>query len=250
MFLSRYLERLTGLPVVFGLESAAESDLRRELDGCGHPAIVGSLATPAQPHAVMAKRYAQMLARNRARIRDIGPDEPVILSDHGFHNFLRFLLDPRDDEIIAPEEILARAASLRLQVVYLYRDLGSIVSSLAHFLASRKSFLLAVDGVDRAMELAVEVYAPVLAAHMTVWKRHFYDPRILPLTYDEVVARPESVIRRICTCAGLPYTGDEIITDADQYKSWTYRAGRRSWKDSMSPRQQALLTAKYADLVT
>lgn len=250
MFLSRYLERVSGLPVVFGLEGVGQSRLAAEIDGREHPLIKasrhpGSLATAT-------RRYALMLSRNRQQVDRLGLDAPRLYSDHGFHNFLRFLLDPRPDEIVSPEEILSWAEARRLRVCYLYRDLGAILVSLANFLSAGKSFLLSIDGLENAMNLSVELYAPVLAAHIEAWRPFFSDPRLMVTTYKELTTEPAAIVSRVAAGGGIPLLPDaQLIDEASEYKPWTYRGGKKlSWRDSMAPRHIDALTERYPSLMS
>ena len=241
MFLSRYLERLSGIPVVFGLENPGEARLRQELSGEWHPEVKSALRPGSPGPERIAKRFAQMLSRNRG---DTGNGKPQLISDHGFHSFLRFLVKPSKAEIRPPEDIVAWAAQRDLAVVYLYRDIRAVANSLTHFLASGRSFLLDIGTLQQAAQLAAEIYAPVLAQQMREWGNLAGDQRVLSVAYEELVKEPAALVKEICDRGGIPFDEEDLIQTTEQYPSWTYRGSKGgSWRETFTAEQQDRLAA-------
>jgi hypothetical protein len=239
MFVSRSLEKLTATPVVFGLDPAGESGLAAQLAQGFHPEIAAALRRGSPGIETMARRFAQMLARNRTG----GAVRPAIVSDHGFHSFLRFLINPHRDDIRAPEEIIEWAERRALAPVYLYRDIRGVANSLAHFLASGKSFLLDIDTLEHAARLVAERYVPVLAQQMRQWQAASADRRVLAVAYEDVTKDPAHWLGAICAHGNLAFEPAALIADADAYRSWTYRGNKTPWRQTFTAAQQESLAS-------
>lgn len=244
MFLSRYLEKAAGSPLVFGFQGATAAGLRRGLDAGWHPEIHAKRAANSPDLDVMTRRFAQMLARNRLLVGRDG--RPPIFSDHGLANFLRFLIDPRNEEIQQPRAIVEWAQARNLATVFLYRDIRAVASSLAHFLASGKSFLIGVETLASAADLVTRFYAPVLAEQMRLWLQHAAAQDALCLSYEELMADPARWMQAVCRHGGLPHALEDAAAAPDSYRSWTYRANKTSWSSAFSGEQQAALNALAA----
>lgn len=239
MFLSRYLEKTAGSPVTFGLNSLQAHELRRELQAGWHPEIQAMLAASSPDIEVMSRRFALMLARNRSSQRYEG--KPRIFSDHGLHSFLRFLINPSAQEIQSPGAVAEWAGARNLATVFLYRDIRAVSSSLAHFLASSKSFLLGIESLASASDLVTRLYAPVLMEQMRQWQRAAAANDVLCVSYEELMADPAQWIGAVCRHGGLPHELDGIAEAPGSYRSWTYRANRTDWSSAFSMAQQAAL---------
>jgi hypothetical protein len=66
-FLSRYIEKFTGIPVVFGLETPGERRLYAKIEGCLNPEI-GKVLTLSFSKSVMTRGFFQILGRSHAGI--------------------------------------------------------------------------------------------------------------------------------------------------------------------------------------
>ncbi|MHB1123192.1 MAG: sulfotransferase [Ramlibacter sp.] len=240
MFLSRYLEKRTGIAVVFGLDAVGPPGLRRQLQPGWNEEIRGVRAACSPELEVMTRRFALMLARNRSQAQR-RHDAPAIVSDHGFSSFLRFLVDPRVEDIQPPQEVCAWAAARDLAPVFLHRDLRDVASSLAHFLASGKSFLVTIRSLEDAADLVARLYAPVLAAQMRLWKQEARALGVLCVSYEDLMAQPARCIQEICGRGGLPCEAQGLAAAPENYRSWTYRARRSDWANAFSSRQQSAL---------
>lgn len=241
MFLSRFLERATGSPVIFGLDGLGAPDLRRGLHAGWNPAIDAKRARNSPDIEVMTRRFALMLARNRVSAKQGG--RPPIFSDHGLTSFLRFLIDPRNEEIQHPRVICEWAGARNLAPVFLYRDIRAVSSSLAHFLASGKSFLIGIESVESAADLVARFYAPVLAAQMRLWRESAAAQGVLCVSYEDLMAEPARWFEAICRRGGLPCQPQGAADAPDSYRSWTYRSNRTDWAGAFSVDQQAALKA-------
>lgn len=242
MFLSRYLEKLTAIPVVFGMEGLSESQLFSDLVQGWHPQIAAALNATSPSLETMSKRFAQMLARNRWTAND-DAERLRIVSDHGLHNFLRFLINPSVAEVQSPAEVIEWAEQHRLAPVYLHRDIRSIANSLAHFLVSRRSFLVDIDTLSHAASLVSDLYAPVLAEQMRQWTKVAGDPRVLTVSYDELMKDPAERVRLICAHGHLDFNPSDLIETPDKYRSWTFRGNKTSWQETFSPEQRTKLAS-------
>lgn len=246
MFVSRYLEKLTGFPVLFGMEGLSEAQLLSEL-ACGwHPTIREALREGSPSLELMSRRFAQILARNRKRNLANNETSMRIFSDHGFDNFLRFLVNPSNAAIQKPQQLLAWAEQQHLACVYLYRDIRSIANSLTHFLAVGKSFLVDIDGVPKAAELVSSLYAPVLAEQMRQWEALKDEPRLLSLSYESVINNPAHCMSLICKHGNLPFEDAALISTAETYPSWTFRKNKTAWSEPFTESQQEKLVSLCA----
>ncbi|WP_310452582.1 sulfotransferase [Sulfuritalea sp.] len=242
MFLSRYLEKLADAPVIFGLNGLGAHSLRRELEVGWHADIRSRRAESSPNIDVMTRRFALMLARNRSAAQHGG--RPPIFSDHGLSSFLRFLINPRNEEIQHPREISEWAGARNVATVFLHRDIRAVSNSLAHFLASSKSFLIGIDTLESAADLVVRLYAPVLAEQMRLWQKNAAAHDVLCVSYEDLMANPTHWIEAICQRGGLPYESRGVADAPDSYRSWTYRTNRQDgWSSSFSADQQAALNA-------
>lgn len=238
MFLSRYLEKIAGSPVIFGLQGLSAPALRQQLSDGWRDEIKSNLSASSPSLEVMTRRFSLMLERNRVRGQQSG--KPLIYSDHGLSSFLRFLINPRNEEIQSPQEIINWANENKLATVFLYRDIRAIANSLAHFLASNKSFLIGIDSLEHAAELVARYYAPVLAEQMRVWQAHA-PADVLCVSYEELMQDPAHWIQLICRKGGLPCDSTGIAGAPDSYRSWTYRSNGAGWTGTFSEAQQAVL---------
>lgn len=255
MFLSRYLEKLTKTPVCFGLEKRTESALLSELSIGWHPDVVEALRPSSPSLQMMAKRFSQMLSRNRFGVANhvhvannvIGAtaSAPCIVSDHGLTNFLRFLTQPSASEIQDPQQLISWAEHHGLKLVYLYRDLFAIANSLTHFIASGKSFLIDIHTVSHAARLIVDLYAPVLAQQMRQWESVANDICVLSVSYESLINNPVKVVRTICEYGNLPFEGEHLIESVNDCRSWTFRSSKATWQQTFSAKQQRQLIALY-----
>lgn len=241
MFLSRYLEKMTGSPVIFGLNGLGAHGLRRELEAGWHAEIRSRRAEKSPDIDVMTRRFALMLARNRSSAEHGG--RPPIFSDHGLSAFLRFLINPRNEEIQHPRDIAEWAGARNLATVFLYRDIRAVCSSLAHFLASNKSFLIGIETLESAADLVTRLYAPVLAEQMRLWQENAAAHGVLLVSYEDLMEDPARWIESICRRGGLPCGSSGVAEAPDSYRSWTYRANRTGWSSAFSADQQAALNA-------
>jgi len=241
MFLSRYLERLIGEPVIFGLEDQTESSLLADIEDGWHPEIHAVLDTRSPDLETMSKRFAQMLSRNRRA--DSSGDRMRIFSDHGYSNFLQFLINPSTSQIQNPYDIVEWALERNLAPVFLYRDIRAVANSLVHFLASKKSFLVDVRSIEEAATLVTRLHAPVLAEQIQTWRRLKDDPNVLSVSYEELIADPESWIQSICKHGNISCHTDGLAEAPDNYRSWTFRGSKASWKDTFTVEQQVLLNS-------
>lgn len=243
MFLSRYLERITSCPVVFGIEHRSSQQLAQELGAGWHPAIQEAADPRCTETAAMCRRFAQMLARNRDAT-DNG--KPLILSDHGYTSFLQFLINPLSNQILEPLSLIKQARERGLATVFLYRSLPDVANSLALFLASGKSFLLALRSREQAASLVARLYAPVLAQQTAAWLDIAASQNVLAISYDALIAEPARWIREVARLGNLDVDKVQLQQHAGDYRSWTYRSqqgkfGQASWRDTFTPAQQAVL---------
>lgn len=247
MFLSRYLERVTGRSVVFGLEQRSAQQLAHEMRAGWDPAILSAAGSRCVSTRIMCRRYAQMLARNRAAAKN---EQAIsIFSDHGHTNFLQFLINPALDQILDPRALIRWASDRQLATVFLYRELSAVANSLALFLASGKSFLLSLRSVEEAAALVVKCHAPVLAAQTALWLQAAAENHTAVLSYDELIAEPAHWIRKLAQLGNLSCNDELLHNDASAYRSWTYRnqndkdKASASWRDTFNSEQQAALSA-------
>lgn len=254
MFVSRFLERATGTPVVFGLQPRTATQLAAELASGWHPAIRAAADPRCVDMQAMCRRFALMLARHRGAAAagstgtsafDVPGGEPLILSDHGYSSFLQFLINPCPEQILDPDALIRRAREQGLAPVFLYRSLTGVANSLALFLAAGKSFLLSLQSRDIAAQLVVDLYAPVLAAQTRAWLQAAERHQVLALSYEKLVADPQRhlfEVARIGQLAGDPL---QFAGEAGSYRPWTYRsrAANASWRDTFTAHQQQSLIA-------
>jgi hypothetical protein len=239
MFLSRYLEKLAGSPVIFGLNGLGAADLRRELEAGWNAEVRARCAESCPDIEVMTRRFALMLARNRSAAEQGG--KPPIFSDHGLSSFLRFLINPQIQEIQDPCDVCEWAGARKLAPVFLYRDIRAVSSSLAHFLGSSKSFLIGIESLPSAADLVARLYAPVLAEQMRLWHASAAACGVLCVSYEDLMAQPARWIEAICQRGGLPYDARGVADAPERYRSWTYRSNRTGWATAFSADQQAAL---------
>ena len=187
MFLSRYLEAQAAAPVVFGLQAHSAAALTETLAEGPHPKIAAARRLGGAGPEAMARRFALMLARNRAALAGKGR---VILSDHGYHSFLKFLIDPEASDILAPAQVVEQARALDLAPVFLHRDLAEVANSLLLFLTSGKSFLLDLEGGEAVAELVADLYVPVLARQIARWRAAAADLGVLVVDYAQLMQDP------------------------------------------------------------
>ncbi|WP_193748334.1 hypothetical protein [Leisingera sp. ANG-M1] len=227
MFLTRSLEKEYQAPCVFGVSCDSANEVHSQLIGEISPEVNGILQKNSPKSEVVARRFSQMLSRNRHD----QPDERILVSDHGFHSFPKFLLNPEISDIKDPEEVFRFAAERRLKVVFLYRDLRHVAASLTHFLVSGKSFLLRCEGLERTARVVANAYAPVLAELTRIWLERVDDLGGLCLSYEALTSDPRKwfdLIGREAGFGGLP-PGER--SDLGGYKSWTYRSKQAAWGD-------------------
>lgn len=230
MFLSNYLGALTGYQSVYGLPYESASRMLSQIPDRPSP-LIGKHLSPDSPiPEKMVKKYIMMINRNRKRrgTKQISLNEKMIVTDHGFHNFLVFLRNPDKARILSPNEVLKIADKMNLGVLYLYRDIGDIVNSFAHFIASKKSYLINIESLEAAMEIAVKEYSSVLAQHIECWKKGFNQG--LLLKYEQLNTDVKGSIQMICDRYGLPYQEDQLISNMKDFRAWTFRKGNT--KDS------------------
>lgn len=245
MFLSRYLERSSGVPVVFGIEGQTETQLASGLDEGWHPEIQAALDPGSPDIKTMARRFAQMLARNRNR--HSGGTGVSILSDHGYHNFLAFLTNPAVKQIQNPRWIVDWAQARNLAPVFLYRDIRAVANSLVHFLVARKSFLLGIKSLEEAADLVTRLYVPVLAEQIERWRLLDGESELLTVSYENLMANPAHWIPRICAHANLPCVQEDVSNAPENYQSWTFRSKGASWSDTFTDSQQRALNRYLSD---
>lgn len=241
MFLSRCLEKVSGIPAVFGLSPKSQKEIEADLDPW-HPSVRAALAKDSPPDALLAKRYSQYMARNRDKANpiEIGPS---FVSDHGMRSFVRFIANPDPNDIQDPESLIAWAQGHRLQLVYLYRDIKAVANSLVHFLADGKSRLMRVADVVTAAELTCDLYAPILAEQMKRWSYYLEHPNVMAIRFEDLISDPEPHIARICSASGLELHDALSIQSARSQPSWTYRTNQGPrWNNTFSQSQQAVLT--------
>lgn len=245
MFLSRYLERVTACPVIFGRERRTATELAQDLDAGWHPAIRDAADPQHADIALMCRRFALMLNRNRQALE--GRNRKLILSDHGHTNFLQFLINPKFAQICDPRELVRWSRDRGMTPVFLYRAIPEIANSLAHFLAAGKSFLLTLRTRADAARIVSELHAPVLARQTAAWLEVAAEQKVLALSYSELVADPAHWIREVARRANMLVDPGRLHEDAAAYRSWTYRSkpgkSRESWRSSFTPVQQAALEA-------
>lgn len=240
MFLSRYLETQAAAPVVFGLQAHSAPALTATLAGGPHPKIAAVRRVGGASPEAMARRFALMLARNRAALADSGR---MILSDHGYHSFLKFLIAPEASDIIPPAQVVERARALGLAPVFLHRNLAEVANSLLLFLTSGKSFLLDLEGAEAVAELVAELYVPVLARQIAHWRAAAADLGVLVVDYAQLMQDPAASLAAVCRHGGLPLPDAEAATAPAAYRSWTWRGDRAlGWRDTFAPHLQARLT--------
>ena len=244
MFLSGYLERITSIPVVFGLSEKIQRSVICTLRNETHPMILDNLTKSSPRPDIMLRRYLLMLKRNRLVGGGAGQ---VLISDHGFENFLVFLRCPHKARLLAPSDISAKGDDLRLGTVFLYRDISSVAQSFTYFLTSGKSFLLRIDKLSVAAEIVVDLYMPLLAEMTRTWLHQAKDLGILCISYDDLVYRTPETLARICGHGGLSGYGTEKAS-SDQFKSWTYRSQRPPDGSCFTAEQKAKLADLQASL--
>jgi hypothetical protein len=179
-----------------------------------------------------------MLARNRNLSMTGSETVARIVSDHGLHNFLRFLVRPAHTEIQSPQQLHMWAEQHGLACVYLYRDIRAIANSLTHFLADGKSFLLDIDSVHQAAELVSNLYAPVLAEQMRQWDALKNDADILSVSYEALMQNPAHWMGLIAKHGNLQYEHAALLNTADTYPSWTFRKNKTAWHETFTLQQQ------------
>lgn len=244
MFVSRYLAQWTGSRVVFGLDGGDAPTLMRGLSDGWHPAIAAATNTRSHDLATMTRRFAQMLSRNRVPAAQ--ESGPVIYSDHGLHSFLSFLINPRITDLQDPAQVCSWASERHLAPVFLYRDIRGIANSLAHFLASGKSFLLGLRDLPEACDLVVRLHAPVLAQQMRTWRRQAGAHGVLCVAYEDVMAQPRHWLGAICRHGQLPWAANCGVDAPNDYRSWTYRRSGGDWAATFTGDQQNALNALAA----
>lgn len=248
MFLSNYLGALTGYRSVFGLPGGEIKEMIAQLSGEPDPLVQAHMAPTSPDPAKMVKKYLQMINRNRKKPWGDHSGEDLIITDHGFDNFLLFLRNPDEARILPPSEVMNIATEMNMGVLYLYRKLGDIVNSFGHFLVSRKSHLMNMKTLDGAMEVSVKKYARVLAGHTELWKREFRDG--LVMTYEKLNQDTKNAIKVICDAYSLPYKEEEIISDMKDYKAWTFRKGeRKDFRKNLSQAHKDYLTTHFPDSI-
>ncbi|MFH1157156.1 MAG: sulfotransferase domain-containing protein [Pseudomonadota bacterium] len=225
MFLSNYLGAVTGYQSVFGLPCESPQAMLSQIPGEPSELIGRHLAPDSPTPERMVKKYIMMINRNRTRKRTRQPEvsEKTIITDHGFDNFLVFLRNPDKAGIISPKDIVAMAKKMDMGVLYLYREIDDIVNSFAHFIASKRSYLITIDSLEAAREIAVKEYAGVLARHIERWK-HEFDQGLI-LKYEQLNEDTRGSIQMICDRYGLPYEKDKLISNMKDFRAWTFRKG-------------------------
>lgn len=239
MFVSRYLEAQAAAPVVFGLQALSAPALGATLSSGVHPKIAAVRRAGGAGPEVMVRRFALMLARNRAALAGSGR---VILSDHGYHSFPKFLIAPEDSDIISPAQVVQQARALGLAPVFLHRDLAEVANSLLLFLTSGKSFLLDLEPSEAVAELVAELYVPVLARQIAQWRAAAAELGVLVVDYAQLMRDPAATLGAICRHGGLPQPDADAATAPASYRPWTWRGDRAlGWRDTFAPHLQARL---------
>ncbi len=244
MFLSRYLERMTGCKVVFGIEKRSAKALSLELAGGWHPAIRAAADPRSLDITAMCRRFALMLNRNRV---NGDSHSKGIVSDHGHTSFLQFLINPSAAHIASPRMLIQWARERGLAPVFLYRSLPEIANSFAHFLTSGRSFLLTLRTLEHAAEIVADLYAPVLAEQTATWLDIAAQENVLALAYRDLISDPARWVKAVARQSDLPLEAAVLSRLPTAYRPWTYRhrqsASDDSWRDGFTVHQQAALTA-------
>jgi hypothetical protein len=87
---------------------------------------------------------------------------------------------------------------------------------------------MTIDGVEKALEMAVDLYAPVLVPLIETWKPFFGQDRILTLTHEELIETRSSLVVDICRGSQLPIVAENGLHSGDQHKSCTYHGVHQS----------------------
>lgn len=211
-------------------------DIARDLNVV-NPEIFKSLSPDTRSTTQLSQRYSLFRAKNRHF--GANEDAPSFYSDHGLHSFARFLLDPRDNDIVDPATLIKTAQERRLQLVYLRRDIKAVANSLVHFLVDGKSRLIRIPDMAQATRLACECYIPVLARLVRRWTPYLNHPEVLALRFEDLLERPWPIVRDVCERAGMSVTAPDAVREASQQKSWTYRVDQTArWTETFSASQQ------------
>ncbi len=242
MFLSGYLEKISQCKALFGLGRRSATELAGELTRGWHPAIQAAADDRSVDLALMCRRYALMLSRNRAQ----GECLPTrgIVTDHGYTSFLQFLTNPSPAQIACPRMLIQWARERSLHPVFLYRPVPEVANSLALFLASGKSFLLTLRSLEQAADIVTNLHAPVLAAQTSAWLNIASEQNVLALSYQELITNPSHWIAEVARQSRLPIAPGMLSEDPAAYRPWTYRRRSQvsaSWCDTFNARQQAVL---------
>ncbi|MBQ0957950.1 hypothetical protein KAK06_03165 [Ideonella sp. 4Y11] len=237
MFLTRCLERASGLHAVFGIEHPGPAELLAQLQASGwHPRVQELLSADSPSHRLLAQRYGQYLARHR----EGGAEAPRLVADHGLRSFARFIVQPTHDDLLPPAQVMAWARARGLQVGYLQRDLKSVANSLVQFLLDGRSRLIRLDDPARVAALVCEVYAPILAEQARQWARLAPSADLHRVRFDDLRAEPGPLVERLCAAAG--WLADARALSAQGERAWTYRVDQSAtWQRTFTAAQVAAL---------
>lgn len=248
MFLSSYLGEVTGYRSIFGLKCDDSKSMTEQLPQEPDPLIGQHLSQSSPAPDKMVKKYLQMVNRGRDKLAPESLQQNTIVTDHGFDNFPLFLRNPDMTKLIEPTKVVEMANAHDMGVLYLYRRLEDVVLSMSNFVVSRKSYLINIDSVKGAFEVAVNCYAEKLAEHVRLWKKKFR--KGLMMTYERLKQDTQNAIFQICDTYQLPVRTSEIISSMEQYKAWTYRKSGKSGAGNKLPAAYIrMLNERYPDLI-
>lgn len=245
MFLTRSIERIFKTPCIFGINAADQNQVKIQMQGGVSKDIKSVLHSTSPSPDVIARRYAQMLGRNRSCL---GGEQKVLISDHGFASFPKFLINPEVSDITPPDQIFENAERNKLQVVFLHRDIRHVAASLTHFLVSGKSFLLRTEGFAVTADIVAHQYAPVLVELTQKWRDCVERKGGICVSYEQLVQDPQAWISRIGQQSGLGDMPQDENQDLMEYKSWTYRSRRTAWDDGFPTEAKQRLEGMNADM--
>ncbi|MDR6450052.1 hypothetical protein J2794_006192 [Paraburkholderia terricola] len=236
MFFSRCVEKATGISPVYGLHPMTTGNVARDI-GAVNQHIFRCLSKDSCSMEQLSRRYSLFRAKNRGS--EVVGDAISFYSDHGLRSFAKFLVDPREDDVEDPEQLIATAQTRRHQLVYLRRDIKAVANSLVHFLVEGKSRLVRIGDMAQATHVVCEFYVPVLARLIRRWTPYLSHPSVLALRFEELLDTPGPLVRNVCEHAGMPVIAPETVSEAEQQKSWTYRINQTArWTDTFSQAQQ------------
>lgn len=246
MFLSQYLQFLTGYQYRFGLldhmlspEALAEALLEPD------PLIADALDEQEEFASSFLKVYQEKiypLARTNAL--EFGD---WLIADHAFDDLAVFMRNPTRTILLTPQQVQTCAAKRGMDVLYLYReDIRDVITSMAHFISSGNTRFLKLRSLESAIDVCIERYLPVLAQQVRLWISTFDGMKV---SYEMLHRETNATIVSICERFNLPYEHVSVIRQMHEFKASNFRRGGvGNYKQHLRDEQLHHIKSIYPDL--